>query len=1100
MKKIAFTALLALLSLAALGYSQTIDANLVGTVVDSTGAAVANANVEATNTATGVKSTTKTNAEGQYRFNNIPVGLYNVTATAAGFATASLKNVDIQLSKTSTANITLQVGSVSTTVDVAEVGAVIDTTTAQLQSNYEARQIVNLPIIENANGLYGALNLSLLSAGVTSNGGVGQGTGPSVGGQRPMENNFMIEGVDNNNKGVTGPLVYVPTEATAEFTLLQNQVGAEFGHSTGGQFNTVIKSGTNQFHGSLYEYFQNRNLNALDAIFVHQGYTSVPRFDQNRLGVSFGGPLQKDKLFYFGNVEYAPLGQAFTASPVKSPTAAGYAILNKLSGISQTNLKALQQYTPPAPSSTGETTIVCPGVPSADCATGVAGAVAVPIGIVPTAGSTFTNFYTALGSINYDMSEKDQVRARFIYNKSTAQDTSANLPFFWTPLPQKFYLATISEFHTFVPNLTSETRLGFNRFSQYYTVPGVNFPGLDSFPNIVFDNDLGLSMGPGAGPQFTIQNTYQLTENVNWTKGKHNFKFGFDGRDSIAPQFFIQRVRGEYDYSDLNEYLNDFVPSDLAERNLGNTPYYGNQWATYLYATDQWRVRPNLTLDLGLRWERTTMAETMALQNLNSIASVPGLIAFNSPTTSNRNFAPRIGLAYSPGHRATTSIRAGFGMAYDVIYDNVGLTDYPPQLSPTVDANTDLVKYHAPFLANGAIRPNDLVVGTGLTPAEARKNTGSYIPDQKLPYSIQWNVGVQHVFHNDYTLEVRYLGTRGVHLLVQQQINKTNTPVTATRNLPTYLSAPSQATLDALPLTLADLQKISPFDPAYKAAGFTSNITAFMPVGNSFYNGLATQLTRRFSHGLQFIGSYTWSHNIDDSTASHFSTVLTPRRQQDFGNTSAERATSALDRRQRLTASWLWETPWLKSSNKWMAKNLIGNWRFVGTYTAETGELATAQSILDSNLNGDSAGDRTIINPAGNPLLGSGVKALTNSQGAVVAYVATNPNARYIRAGAGAYANGGRNTLQTPGINNFDMSLAKRFNISESKVFEIRGDASNVFNHAQFTPGLINSVKLTQYNSGDRTYLGPQNSNFQAWNQTFASNARTMQLVVKFVF
>ena len=156
------------------------------------------------------------------------------------------------------------------------MGVVIDTTTAQLQSNFDSRQIVNLPIIENSNGLYGALNLSLLSSGVASNGGVGQGTGPSVGGQRPMNNNFMIEGVDNNNKTVTGPLVYVPTEATAEFTLLQNQVGAEFGHSSGGQFNTVIKSGTNQTHGSLYEYFQNRNMNAVDASFRQSGHSQQP--------------------------------------------------------------------------------------------------------------------------------------------------------------------------------------------------------------------------------------------------------------------------------------------------------------------------------------------------------------------------------------------------------------------------------------------------------------------------------------------------------------------------------------------------------------------------------------------------------------------------------------------------------------------------------------------------------------------------------------------------------------------------------------------------------------------------------------------------------
>src|SRR5205823_3325986 len=236
-------------------------------------------------------------------------------------------------------------------------------------------------------------------------------TGPSVGGQRPMNNNFMIEGVDNNNKTVTGPLVYVPTEATAEFTLLQNQVGAEFGHSSGGQFNTIVKSGTNQMHGSLYEYFQNRNLNAVDALYSNQGVRSNPRFDQNRLGASIGGPLTKDKLFYFANVEYAPYGAATTVStPVKAPTAAGYALLDKMTNISKTNYQVFKQFVPAAPVATP-----CK-VELDECS--VVNGVFIPTGILPIAGANYTNFWTYLGSVDYNMSSKDQVRGRFITNRS----------------------------------------------------------------------------------------------------------------------------------------------------------------------------------------------------------------------------------------------------------------------------------------------------------------------------------------------------------------------------------------------------------------------------------------------------------------------------------------------------------------------------------------------------------------------------------------------------------------------------------------------------------------------------------------------------------
>ncbi len=662
-----------LFGVAALGLSQTTDANLVGTVIDASGGAVNNADVVATNEATGVKLSTKTEASGQYRFNNLPIGLYDVTVTASGFATATLKGLSLQLNQNATGNVTLKVKSLATEVNVIEAPATIDTTTAQVQSTFQSSQIVNLPIIENSNGAFGALNLSLLSAGVASNGGVGEGIGPSVGGQRPTQNNFEIEGVDNNNKTVTGPLVYVPTEATAEFTLLQNQANAEFGHSTGGQFSTVIKSGGNNVHGALYEYFQNRNLNAVDQTYARAGFTSNPRFDQNKLGFNIGGPIIKNKLFYFGDVEYSPLGQAFTPpTPFEAPTAAGYSLLNSMAGLSQTNLKVLEQWVPAAPAATDHTTV---------------NGVNIPTGILPVSGAFYNNLYSVIGSTDYNPSDRDQIRGRFLMNKQTQLDNNANLPAFWTTLPQRFYLATISEYHTFSPSLTNEFRLGFNRFSQYYTVGNQTFPGLDQFPNITFDNDLGLQLGPDPNaPQFSVQNTYQLVDNVNLTKGKHTFKFGFDGRNFISPQKFIQRQRGDYDYLNLEEYLMDQIPSDLQERGLGNTPYYGNSWATYLYGTDQWRLRDNLTLSLGLRWERTTVSESEATQSLNSLASVPGLISFNPPRTSNRNFAPRIGLAYSPGHSGRTSIRAGFGMGYDVIYDNVGILEFPPQLNPVVDS------------------------------------------------------------------------------------------------------------------------------------------------------------------------------------------------------------------------------------------------------------------------------------------------------------------------------------------------------------------------------------------------------------------------------
>jgi hypothetical protein len=274
-----------------------------------------------------------------------------------------------------------------------------------------------------------------------------------------------------------------------------------------------------------------------------------------------------------------------------------------------------------------------------------------------------------------------------------------------------------------------------------------------------------------------------------------------------------------------------------------------------------------------------------------------------------------------------------------------------------------------------------------------------------------------------------------------------------------------------------------------------------MPRGNSTYNGLATQLTRRYTNGLQFVLAHTWSHNIDDSTAVVASTVLTPRRAQDFFNLSNERADSMLDRRQRFTAGWVYETPWFHSGSTAWRKHLLAGWSIGGTFMAETGAWATVRSNIDSNLNGDSAGDRSILNPAGVAGRSSSVSPLTNSAGKVVGYLAADPLARYIQAGAGAFPNSGRNTLRLPGINNFDLSLGKRVNLSERAFVQFRAEAYNAFNHAQFVPGFANSANLrARVGAAPTALLSTGNQLFNRPDLAFESNARIVQLVARFQF
>lgn len=1090
------------------GVAQLTSGDLVGTVLDSTGAAVPRANVEATALATGIKSTTVTGSTGQYRFSNLPVGSYDISVEAAGFTKAELKGVRVDLNKTSTANVTITVGQIVTTVEVTEAAATIDTTTAQIQTTYDSTAAADLALASSTSGLTGVLNLSLLNAGVSNAGGVGEGTGPSVGGQRPRNNNFMIEGVDNNSKVVTGPLVFVPNDAVGQFTLLQNQFEAEFGHSSGGQFNTNIKSGTNEVHGSIYEYLQNRNLNAVDQSTVNTlGITTNPRYDQNRLGATIGGPIVKNKLFYFGSFEYNPLGQATSpSSPMLAPTAAGYAQIASMPGISQTNLSILQTYVPPAATESSTITV---------------GSQKVPVGLFPVSAPNFENGYYGVGALDYSMSEKDQLRGRFIYNKVSAIDTAAVLPQFFAPQPTTYWLGTFSEYHTFSPTLTNEFRLGYNRYNQQYPVPDIAYPGLDRFPSFVF-NDLNIpNLGPDPNaPQFTVQNTYQLTDNLSWIKGAHTFKFGFDGRKYISPQSFTQRSRGDYEYSFVSDFLFDRVPDQIAQRSLGNPIYYGDQISTYLYGADSWKINRHLTLDLGLRWEFTSVPFSERLQTLNDYASVPGVFEFKEPQPQYKNFAPRIGIAYSPGTSAATVFRAGFGINYDVIFDNIGILDLPPQLSTTVDVTAPNPHTGSNFLANGGIAPT---TQTGkLSVEDARAATASWIPDQKLPYSIQWNFGVQHIFGRNYTFEARYLGTRGVHLDVQQRIT-VGSPVTVANQLPLYYAKPDAATLAALPNTLADLESIS-FSgipgvenfilPKYANAGFTNPVLVVnSPIGNSSYHGLALQLNRHFSNGLQFIGAYTWSHNIDDSTADFFTTILTPRRPQDFQNLRAERSTSALDRRHRLTLTAIYELPFFQGGHNWFAKNILGNWQISGIYTYESPEYATVQSASDVNLNGDTAGDRVFDNPNGRGNTGSDVTAIdragnpTDDPAATVAYLVNDPTAKYIRAGIGTVPNVGRNTLPLRPTNNFDAGVMKRVSITERVKLQLQGQFSNLFNHPQYTGGYINHVDAANpalvsitTGVGVRNMLTPGNSLFNRPDLTFLGNARQITVVAKLTF
>ncbi len=1147
-RKLAFSVVLTVFSLvsASFGHAQTTSGALVGVIRDASGAVVPDSTVNAINEATGVVYAGKSNASGDYRISNLPEGTYDLRTAVPGFTPSLLQGVAVAATSVETQDIVLSVGQTATTVEVTtQANVSIDTTTAQIGTTFSTKETQDLP---SATIGLGVLNLSLLTPGVTSSGGLGAGTGPSVAGQRPRNNNFTIDGIDNNNKGITGPLLNVPNDAISEFVLLQNVYSAQFGHSTGGQFNSLIVSGTNHVHGRLYEYFKNRNLNAVTSTQAinnrAQGVSPdfQPRLDFNRYGGQVGGPILKDKLFLFSNFERQTTGSAGSSTAFCAPTAAGFATLNGLTFASTTNYSVYKAYVPAAPSQApagGGTSCndskAVPGGATVLVANAAGVSTPVPVGAVSLALSNSFNSYLSTNALDYTISQRDNLRVRYVYNRADTTDTAASFPAFFAPSPARFHLISANEVHTFTPSLSNEFRLGYNRFFTQLDVPAINFPGLSQFPDLIFyDLSTTTYLGPDASaPQSDIQNLYQAIDSLTWIKGKHTLVFGVEGRKYIAPTVFVQRLRGDYEYSTLGRYLNDISPDAVGQRNAtppGVSPtFYGDQSSIYAYANDDFRMTQKLTLNLGLRYEFTSVPASEKEQALNIAASVPGLITFGKPTPQYKNFAPRIGVAYAPDEN--TAVHAAFGINYDVLYDNIGTTTAPPQFQTTENVN---INASTPgFLAGGGLPAN----ATFATLAQQRAATSAFVPNQKLPYSEQWTVGVQHVFHRDYTAEVRYVGTHGIHLDVQEQIS-VQSPVTAANQLPTNLTGGAVTFNPAN--TLAALKApVNGFPSylvqAYAQAGLTASaITSDEPFGGSNYNGLQTQLTRRFQNGLLINASYTYSRAFDDSTADFNSTALNPRRPQDSQNLHAEFSRSDLDRPHRLTLVGVYDLPFFKNAN-FLMKNLVGNWEIAPSYTFQSPQYTTVQSTVDSNLNNDSAGDRVFINPNGVKGTGTGVVPLVNTavacpigttthgvangtstvvascaantigytagslSGPSTAQVFTASNAYYVQGGPGTNPTAPRNTLPTGRINNLDLSIFKRVSFMDRYKIEFGAQAVNVLNHSQYFPGSLDTVNAIG-STGSRNFDTVTNTQFNQKQLVFSNNPRNLQLSGKIIF
>ncbi len=1071
--------------------AQRLDGTLRVEVGDTSGASIVDAKVTVTNEGTNVSVSTTTSSSGTYVFPNLLVGTYTVTVEKTGFKKSIQKGVTVESNATAEAKVALELGEVSAVVEVEAGADLVKTESSELSATFSGRVVNELPV----NTLGGDVKeFAVFAPGTTTQQGGVLGSGGSIGGTRPRFNGFSIDGVDDNRLDVNGPTQPVIQESVAEFTLLTNQFSAEYGHSSGGQFNIVTKSGTNNWHGTGWWLNRNRDLNAAtnqevsNFIGVNRVGEVKNRFDYNRAGGSVGGPILKDKLFIYGAYEFQNEGLASQGTTVTMPTANGLTQLQALNPDSAV-LAILKQF-PAAVTKSGTASVTVNGNTQA-----------IDTGLYAGTAPNFSNQHDF--AVNGDLNlGKHQLRTRYLYDRFRAPSVNPDQP-------QAQFTGTqgndgrkviFTDAWSINSHFINDFRASFSRLDgPKFLAPSA----FSNFPNVEIDA-FGSDVGPFSGaPQSYAQNIYQGTDNLSYIRGKHTFKVGAEFRNYIAPTNVLQRSRGEWDYASLNSFINDQIPDGLngALRGAGSGFTADNYHAVYWFVQDDWKVTSRLTFNLGLRYEYSGVPRDEAKQALNAIANDPtfGLI-FRKPKADTNNFGPHVGFAWDPTGRGKWSIRGGGQIAYDVIPNNFAINSLPPELqseqNPTLTCGLSNPPAWCPngpgFLQGGGLLQVNVPPTTQI---DARKATGSFIPDQVDPKVISWSLGVQHELFKDTSVEVRYVGTRSLSLPVQQRLNSAsafdpNFSGGGLAPLPTYFKASDVPA--AVPTPVDTLAKLLAFNKQPLAVdNFLGVVTTFPPKGSGIYHAGSVDFMHRFTKGLYFRANYTYEKNIDNSTNELFSSRVNPRRAQDGYDFANERGRSVLDLPQKFAMTWVYDLPNVRSENRFL-KGAANGWEVSGTYLAQSGQPVTPLSGVDSNVNGDSAGDRTILNPAGVGLTGSIVTPVCNNglagggatyvdatcdpnhaddppknctvnctdptpgvgAPAIVGYLANNPNARFIQAGVGAKATAGRNTVSSPGLNIWNMSLLKTNKLTERASLQFRFETYDTFNHPNFSVGL----------------------------------------------
>ncbi len=1093
---------------AASGLAQSLTGTLRGVVLDQQGNVVPGAVITLTNENTGSSATSNSTSAGTYSFPDLTAGSYKLKVDAKGFASYLRPGIQVSSSQVSDVTVNLEIAGTSTTVVVESGANVVQTESSQLSGTFEADSLSDIPVQTGA--FLSVLNFAIFLPNTTTQLGGTSGTGGSVGGLRGRENSFSIDGTDNNDPSVTASTQQVIPDAVQELTVNQNIYSAEYGRGAGGQFNVITKTGTNQIHFGAWLYNINRAYDAADnqekAAIASGQLTDKRRFDFNRVGGDIGGPVFKDKLFFYGAYEFNNLGQQASAPSGLAPTAAGMTLLNTLAVDSQA--KALLAQFPVA--STQTTSVTVSGT-------------AIPVGSVQAVAPAFTNQQDYIINGDYNVKPQNVLHARYLKSRTRQPNFGASFPQaqFSSSSAIDSRRVILNDVWTVNSHLVNDFKGSFVRFTQFFPLSGV----AQNYPTLTIDDLQSITIGPSGNlPQHRVFDEYTLGDSLSWSHGRHSLKWGGQYYWFISPSVFLQNQRGQYGYTSLNQLVNDQLPSkpNFTLQGLGNGFFSGNAKNFDLFVQDDVKVTRTLTLNLGLRYDFFGNPAGTKANALNAVANLPGTpLVFGVPKQDWNNVGPRVGFAWDPKGNGKWAVRGGAGVAYDVIPWNFYTNANPVQLQVVLTPFSACAgTFGAPpawcstpngsgFLADGAMQ--SIVFTPPTTQAAARAQTANIMADAAAPKVFTWSLSVQHEILKNTSLELRYLGTRALELPVQLQLNSISPFELGAQPLPTYFSPSSiPANVPATAPTLKQFQALQ--GRRFAAQGFTSGaITEEAAVGDSTYHGGAIEVLHRFSHGLQLRANYTYAKTMDNSTNDLNTSAVNPRRPQDSFNLTNEWARSALDVTHKVALTWLYDLPKTNLSNRFV-KGFANGWQWSGSYLFQSGQPVTIQSGVDSNGNLDAAGDRGILNPAGAPGFGTAVTRVCRdpntgntsvsaacSSANTVGYAANNPNAKYVQAGVGALSNIGRNTFNSPYFNIWNMAILKNNNLTERFHLQLRVEAFDVFNHRNYTLGNLSVFQLTT-NALSQGYAN-LNAGSAFLNQNlFNGGSRTVQLGLKLTY